>query len=86
MLQEHRPYGLEANIKVAHMGGNAAKVARDDIEENLGETVITRKNALNYKYLDDNKLKQNQKKLEKVQNIIWRRILNGKNNMEENDE
>ena len=30
--------------------------ARDDIEKNLGETVITRKNALNYKYLDDNKL------------------------------
>lgn len=45
------------------MGGHAAKVARDDIEKNLGETVITRKNALNYKYIDSNKL--DKKKLPK---------------------
>ncbi len=50
------------------MGGHAAKVARDDIEKNLGETVITTKNALNYKYLEDSKddLKDKmQKKLRK---------------------
>ena len=63
LAKKHRPYGLEANKKVAHMGGHAAKVARDDIEKNLGETVVTRKNALNYKYLDDNKtLKDTSKK------------------------
>lgn len=52
LAKKHRPYGLEENKKVAHMGGHAAKVARDDIEKNLGETVITRKNALNYKYIN----------------------------------
>ena len=31
LAKKHRPYGLEENKKVAHMGGHAAKVARDDI-------------------------------------------------------
>ncbi len=63
LAKKHRPYGLEENKKVANMGGHAAKVARDDIEKNLGETVVTRKNALNYKYIDLNKL--DKKKLPK---------------------
>ena len=63
LAKKHRPYGLEENKKVANMGGHAAKVARDDIEKNLGETIITRKNALNYKYIDSNKL--DKKKLPK---------------------
>lgn len=64
LAKKHRPYGLEENKKIANMGGHAAKVARDDIEKNLGETVVTRKNALNYKYIDSNKL--DKKKLPKV--------------------
>ena len=76
LAKKHRPYGLEANKKVAHMGGHAAKVARDDIEKNLGETVVTRKNALNYKYLDDHKTLKNTSKKKLKENI----------NMEENDE
>ena len=76
LAKKHRPYGLEANKKVAHMGGHAAKVARDDIEKNLGETVVTRKNALNYKYLNDNKTLKNTSKKKLKENI----------NMEENDE
>ena len=63
LAKEHKPYGLKENRKIAKMGGHAAKVARDDIEKNLGETVITRKNALNYKYIDSNKL--DKKKLPK---------------------
>lgn len=76
LAKKHRPYGLEENKKVAHMGGHAAKVARDDIEKNLGETVVTTKNALNYKYLDDNKTLKNTSKKKLKENI----------NMEENDE
>lgn len=41
------------------MGGHAAKVARDDIEHNLGKTVISNKNALNYTYVDSNKMLEN---------------------------
>ena len=59
---EHRPYGLEENKKVAKMGGHAAKVARDDIEKNLGRTVISNKNALNYKYINQNQLEEGTKK------------------------
>ena len=50
---KQRPLGLNENIKVAKMGGHAAKVARDDIEKNLGESVVTKDNRLNYKYIED---------------------------------
>ena len=55
LVKKHRPQGLEANKKIAKLGGHAAKSARDDLEKNLGESVITSKNNLNYKYIDDNK-------------------------------
>ena len=61
LAKEHRPYGLKENRKVAKMGGHAAKVARDDIEKNLGKPVISKENSINYGYLHDNKLtKKNQ--------------------------
>lgn len=53
LAKEHKPYGLEQNKKVADMGGNVAKVARDDLEKKLGKSIITQKNKLSYKYLDD---------------------------------
>lgn len=59
LAKEHKPYGLEANRKVANMGGNVAKVARDDLEKKLGKSVISSKNALNYKYLENNTLNKN---------------------------
>lgn len=58
---EHKPYGLEENKKVAQMGGHAAKVARDDIEKNLGRTVISNKNSLNYKYINQKTLDKGKK-------------------------
>ncbi len=60
LAKEHKPYGLKENVKVAKMGGNVAKVARDDLERKLGKTVISKSNALNYKYLDSNKLDKNE--------------------------
>lgn len=62
LAKEHRPYGLEENKKVAKMGGHAAKVARDDIEKNLGRTVISNKNALNYKYINQEALDESKHK------------------------
>ncbi len=56
LAKEHKPYGLKENRKIAKMGGHAVKVARDDIEKNLGKSVISKTNALSYKYLDSNKL------------------------------
>ena len=54
LAKKHRPQGLEANKKIAKLGGHAAKSARDDLEKNLGESVITSENNLNYKYINDN--------------------------------
>lgn len=59
LAKEHKPYGLEQNKKVAKMGGHAAKVARDDIEKNLGKSIISNENALNYQYIDENKQIEN---------------------------
>lgn len=58
LAKEHKPYGLKENRKIAKMGGHAAKVARDDIEKNLGKSVISKTNALDYKYLASNKMEK----------------------------
>ena len=55
LAKEYKPIGLEANKKIAKMGGNTAKVARDDIEKKLNKSVITSDNNLNYKYIEENK-------------------------------
>ena len=48
LVKKKRSLGLEQNKKVAKMCGHAAKVARDDIEKNLEETVISKNNVLPY--------------------------------------
>lgn len=52
LAKKHRPQGLKENKKVAKAGGEVAKTARDDLEKKLGETVISKKNVLNYKYIE----------------------------------
>lgn len=56
LAEKHKPQGLEQNKEVARMGGHAAKVAREDIERNLGESVVTKQNRLNYKYQETKEL------------------------------
>lgn len=53
LTKEYKPYGLEQNKKIAKMGGHTARVARDDLEKNLGKTVITSQNNLNYQYINE---------------------------------
>lgn len=50
LVKTHKPSGLEQNKKIAKMGGNTAKVARDDLEKKLGKNVISKNNSLNYEY------------------------------------
>lgn len=59
LAKEHKPYGLKQNKEIAKRGGNIAKITRDNLEKELGRTVISNKNALTYKYLDSNKLDKN---------------------------
>lgn len=58
LATKQKPNGLKEIIKVAKMGGHAAKVAREDIEKNLGESVVTKTNKLNYEYIEDKKVKK----------------------------
>ena len=53
LAEKHRPQGLSQNKKVVRMGGHVAKVAREDIEKNLGESVVTKDNYLNYEYIEE---------------------------------
>lgn len=38
---------------MAKRGGNIAKITRDNLEKELGRSVITDKNSLNYEYMDE---------------------------------
>ena len=53
---KQKPQGLTENIKVAHKGGNIAKQARNNLEKELGEPVITKNNKLNYEYKEEKKI------------------------------
>lgn len=57
----HKPYGLEQNKKIARLGGEVSKVARDNLEKKLGKSVISNKNLLNYEYIDKTKQIENNK-------------------------
>ena len=52
LAKTYKPYGLKKKKKIAKLGGNTAKVTKDDLENKLGKPIITNKNSLNYKYLD----------------------------------
>lgn len=56
LANKYKPHGLNENKKIAKMGGDTAKVAKDDLERKLNEPVITRSNNLNYQYIDNMKI------------------------------
>lgn len=59
LANKQKPQGLRDNIKVAKIGGNIAKVARDELEKQLGETIISKNNMLDYRYKDEKIIKIN---------------------------
>lgn len=50
--QEH-PQGLTENLKVVKRGGGVAKGTRDLYEKEAKKSAISRDNALNYQYVDE---------------------------------
>lgn len=50
LTKEHKPNTFIENKKYAEIGGNVAKVARDELESKLGKTVIIKDNNLPYQY------------------------------------
>ena len=59
LAKKHKPYGLEENKKIAKAGGEVAKITRKEIENKLGESVVSNKNALNYQYKEEHKQIEN---------------------------
>jgi hypothetical protein len=56
IAKKKNPKGLNENIDVARRGGKIAGNARKDLENELGESVVTSNNALNYEYVDEKEI------------------------------
>ena len=56
IAQEEHPQGLVENLNVAKRGGGVAKGAKDIYEKETKKSAISKDNALNYKYAEENKL------------------------------
>ena len=54
---KHKPQGLKENVEVAKRGGRIAKNTRNDLENEIGENIISSDNRLNYEYIDQKMLK-----------------------------
>jgi hypothetical protein len=50
LTKKKNPKGLAENRKIARKGGNVSKVARNQLESELNESVISKDNYLNYEY------------------------------------
>ena len=59
IAKKHNPQGMKENIEIARRGGKIASNARKDLENEIGESVVTKNNALSYQYKDDEKLIEN---------------------------
>ena len=59
IAREERPKGLKENMSVAKRGGKVAKGARELYEKETKKSVISKDNALNYKYINDNNKLEN---------------------------
>ena len=53
LVKKHKPVGLKANKEIAKIGGRTSKVARDELEKNLGHSVVSQDNALPYNYVEE---------------------------------
>ena len=58
IAKKKNPQGLEENVDIARRGRKIAGNARKDLESELGESVVTANNALNYEYVDEKSLKE----------------------------
>ena len=54
LAKKYNPQGLTQNKEIAKRGGNIAKNTRDNLEKELGRSVITKENNINCRYLENN--------------------------------
>ena len=56
LTKAYNPYGFNENKHIANIGGNIAKNTKNDIENNIGKSIVTSNNNLNYKYIKNEKV------------------------------
>lgn len=56
IAKKKNPKGLNENIEVARRGGKIAGNARKELENEIGDSVVTSNNALNYEYSDEKEI------------------------------
>lgn len=56
IAKKKNPKDLNENIEVARRGGKIVGNAREDLEKEIGESVVTSNNALNYEYVDEKEI------------------------------
>ena len=61
LVKTHKPHGLKENKEMAKRGGKIAKNTRDNLEQELGKTVITNENHLGYQYIDEKQIEYKEK-------------------------
>ena len=63
IAKKKKPQRLDENIAVARRGGKIAGDTRQNLENEIGESVVTNSNALNYEYIDEKEMSMNNKTL-----------------------
>ncbi len=56
IAKKKNPKGLNENIEVARLGGKIAGNARKNLEQEIGESVVTSNNSLSYEYVDEKEI------------------------------
>ena len=56
IAKKKKPKGLNENIEVAKRGGQIASNTRKNLENEIGESVVTSNNALNYEYAEEKEI------------------------------
>ena len=56
IAKKKNPKGLKENVDVARRGGKIAGNARKDLENEIGESVVTSNNALKYEYMNEKEI------------------------------
>lgn len=59
LAKVHKPHGFEQNKTIARRGGGIAKNTKDNLELELGMSVVSSNNSLNYRYNEANNMIDN---------------------------
>ena len=56
LANKRKPHGLEENREVAKIGGSIVKNTRNNLEKELGESIVSNENNLSYNYIEKENL------------------------------